>query len=238
MGAFARVIGAIVSPRATFRDIARKPGWLLPVLIFVVLNVSVTATFGYHVGWRAFMEKQNEQNRSTAQRMAQMKPEQREHMIEMQVKAAPIVGYAFGVIVFPLIVLVIAAIFMGIFNATAGAGIDLKTSFGIVSHAWLPFVIAGLLGILVIFLKPPDTVNIQNLVASNIGALLSNKAPLWLQTLCTSLDVFTFWVLGLMAFGYSLARPKKITMGTALAWIVGVWLVFILIRTGLVAMIS
>ncbi|MGB6875213.1 MAG: YIP1 family protein [Candidatus Acidiferrales bacterium] len=238
MGAFARVIGAIISPRATFQDIARKPGWLLPILIFVVLNVSVTTAFGHHVGWRAFMEKQNEQNRSTAQRMAQMKPEQREHMIEIQVKAAPIVGYAFGVVVFPLIVLVIAAIFMGIFNATSSAAIDLKTSFGIVSHAWLPFVIAALLGILVMFLKAPDTVNLQNLVASNVGALLSNKAPLWLQTLCTSLDVFTFWVIGLLAFGYSVARPKKLSMGTALAWIVGVWLVFILIRTGLVAMVS
>ncbi len=238
MGAFARVIGAIVSPRATFRDIARKPGWLLPVLIFMVLNVAVTTTFGQRVGWRPFMEKQNEQNRSTAQRMAQMTPAQREHMVEVQVKAAPIVGYVFGVVLFPVIVLVIAAIFMGIFNATASAAIDLKTSFGIVSHAWLPFVIAGLLGILVMFLKAPDTVNIQNLVASNVGALLSNKAPLWLQTLGTSLDAFTFWVLGLMAFGYSMARPKKISMGTGLAWVVGVWLVFILIRTGLVAMVS
>jgi Yip1 domain len=238
MGAFARVIGAIVSPRATFRDIARKPGWLLPVLIFVVLNVSLTAIFGHRVGWRAFIEKQIEQSRTAQQQMAQMTPEKRQQAIDIRVKAAPIVGFAAGVILFPVILLIISAIFMGIFNATAGAGIDFKTSFSIVAHAWLPFVIASLLGILVIFLKPPDTINIQNLVASNIGALLSNKAPLWLQTLCTSLDVFTFWVLGLMAYGYSLARPKKISMGTGLAWVVGVWLVFILIRTGLVAMIS
>ncbi|MFZ3364843.1 MAG: hypothetical protein WA153_15465, partial [Candidatus Acidiferrales bacterium] len=104
--------------------------------------------------------------------------------------------------------------------------------------AWMPLTILGLLGIVVMFLKPPDTVNIQNLVASNVGALLSNSASMWLQTLCGSLDIFSFWVIGLLALGYSVARPKKLSMGTALAWVVGVWLVFVLVKTGLIAMIS
>jgi hypothetical protein len=238
MNAFARVIGAIFSPRATFVDIARKPGWLLPILILIIMNIAVVAIFTQRVGWRAFIEKQDLQSRRAQQQMAQMTPEKKEQLIDMQVKTAPIFGYAAGIIITPLAIVIVAALFMGIFNATASAGIDFKTSFGVVTHAYLPLVFLGLLGILVMYLKPPDTVNLQNLVASNVGALLSNSAPLWLQTLCGALDVFSFWVIGLMAFGYSVARPKKIKMGTALTWVMGVWVVFVLAKTGLVAMLT
>lgn len=238
MGALARVFGAIVSPRATFQDIARKPGWLAPILILIIINLSVTTVFNRHVGWRAFMEKQDLQSRRAQQQMAQMTPQQKEHMIDLQVKVAPVIGYVFSVIGPAIVFLIIGAIFMGIFNATASAALDFKTSFSITAHAWMPFTLVGLLGILVMYLKPRDTVDIQNLVASNVGALLSNSAPVWLQTLCSSLDVFSFWVIGLLAFGYSLARPKKLKMGTTLAWVVGVWAAFVLIRTGIAAMLA
>lgn len=238
MGALARVFGALFSPRATFQDIARKPGWLLPVLIFIVLNIAVVGIFGKRVGWRAFIEKQDLQSRRTQQQMAQMTQEQKEHMIDLQVKVAPIFGSAAGVIGVPIVFLILGAIFMGIFNATASAALDFKTSFSIAAHAWMPFSLLGLLGILVMYLKPPDTVNLQNLVASNVGALLSNSAPMWLQTLCSSLDIFSVWVIGLLALGYSVARPKKLKMGTTLAWVIGVWVTFVLLRTGLAAVFS
>jgi hypothetical protein len=238
MGAFARVFGALFSPRATFEDIARKPGWLLPVLILIVLNLAVIGVFSNHVGWRAFIEKQDLQNRRAQQQMAQMTPEKRQQMLDTQVKIAPIFGYVAGVIGVPIVFLIIGAVFMGIFNATASATLDYKTSVSIAAHAWMPFALLGLLGILVMYLKPPDTVNIQNLVASNVGALLSNSAPMWLQTMCNSLDIFSFWVIGLLAFGYSVARPKKLSMGTALGWVIGVWVVAVLIRTGIAAIFS
>lgn len=235
MGALARVFGALFSPRATFEDIARKPGWLLPVVILIILNLAVVGIFSRHIGWRAFMEKQDLQSRRAQQQMAQMTPQQKERMIDIQVKIAPIFGYVFGVIGVPIVFLILGAIFMGIFNATASAALDFKTSFSIAAHAWMPFSILGLLGILVMYLKPPDTVNIQNLVASNVGALLSNSAPVWLQTLCSSLDIFSVWVIGLLALGYSVARPKKLKMGTTLGWVIGVWVAFVLVRTGFAA---
>lgn len=238
MGAFARVFGALFSPRATFQDIARKPGWLAPVVVLIILNLAVIGIFSSRVGWRAFIEKQDLQNHRAQQRMAQMTPEQQQHMVDVQLKVAPIFGYVFGVIGVPIVFLIIGAIFMGIFNATASASLDFKTSFSIAAHAWMPFSLLALLGILVMYLKPPDTVNIQNLVASNVGALLGNSAPMWLQTLCSSLDIFSFWVIGLLAFGYALARPKKLKIGTTLPWVIGVWVVFVLIRTGFAAVFS
>ena len=62
IGAFGRIIGALVNPRPTFEDIARKPSWLLPLLLLIILSLTITAVFGKRVGWRAFMEKQLAQN--------------------------------------------------------------------------------------------------------------------------------------------------------------------------------
>ncbi len=234
IGAFGRIIGAIINPRPTFEDIARKPSWLLPLLLLIILSLSITYIFGKRVGWRAFMEKQLAQN----SRVQQLTPEQREQTLETQVKVAPIIGYVFGVIGFPIIVLVIAAIFMGIFNATSSAALDFKTSLGVITHSYMPFVIASILGVLILCLKPPDQIDLQNLVASNAGTFLSSDAPKWLLSLCTSLDIFTFWVLGLMAFAYSAVRPKKIKFGSALTWIVGIWVVFVLVKVGVAAIFS
>jgi len=234
IGAFGRVIGAIINPRPTFEDIARKPSWLVPLLLMIILGLATTAIFSQRVGWRAFMEKQLAQN----SRVQQMTPDQRENLINQQVKFAPIFGYVGVAIGTPIALLVVAAIFMGIFNAASSAALDFKTSFGVAAHSWMPFVVAALLGIVILCLKPPDQIDLQNLVASNAGTFLSSDAPKWLLALCTSLDVFTFWVLGLMAFAYSAVRPKKIKFGSALTWIVGIWVVFVLVKVGFAAMFS
>lgn len=234
IGAFGRVVGAIVNPRPTFADIARKPSWLVPLLLLIILGVATTAIFTQRVGWRAFMEKQLAQN----SRVQQMTPEQRQQMVDTQSKYAPIFGYVGVVIGTPIVLLVVAAIFMGIFNATSSAGLDFKTSLGVAAHSWMPFVIASLLGILILYLKPPDQIDLQNLVASNAGTFLSSDAPKWLTALCTSLDLFTFWVLGLMAFAYSVVRPKKISFGKGLTWVAGIWVIYVLVKVGFAAMFS
>ncbi|HXT87525.1 MAG TPA: YIP1 family protein [Verrucomicrobiae bacterium] len=238
IGAFSRVIGALFNPRPTFEDIARKPSWIVPMLILIVLNVGITTVFSQRVGWRAFMEQQIEKSRSAQQRMSQLSPEQRESTLETQAKVANVFGYVGGIVGVPVILMIIGAIFMGIFNATSSAQLDLNTSMSVAAHAYLPFAIFSLLGLLVLSIKPRDAIDLQNLVASNPGALLGSSAPQWLKSLCSSLDVFTFWVLGLMAFGYSVVRPKKIKMGSALTWIVGIWIAFVLIKVGFAALTS
>jgi hypothetical protein len=238
IGAMGRIIGAIVSPRPTFEDISRKPSWLVPLLVLIVLSCAVIAIFGQRVGWRAFIEKQNSQSTSMQRRMDQMTPEQRQQMVDTQVKIAPYFGYVGVIIGTPVVIVIVAAIFMGIFNATSNAGLNFKTSLGIVTHSYMPGLITGLLGILILYLKPPDQIDLQNLVASNIGAVISGDSPRWLQALGASIDVFTFWMIGLMAFGYSVARPKKITMSKGLTWIIAFWLFYVLVKVGATAMFS
>lgn len=233
-----RIFGVIFSPQATFESIVRRPTWILPLISICLVSLAVIYLFGHRVGWRGFMERQNQANARLQKQMEHMKPQEREDMLEMQTKIASTLGYVAIVPATFISAVVVAAIFMGVFNLVNGGKIGFVTSLGIVSHAWVPGIIGGLLGILVIFVKDPSTVDIQHLVAANAGAFLPDDAPKWLEALLTSFDLFTFWTMILMAFGYSATNPKKTPFGMALVTIASVWLVYVLVKVGLTAAFS
>ncbi|MGH9703959.1 MAG: YIP1 family protein [Candidatus Acidiferrales bacterium] len=229
-----RLTGALFSPKPTFADIARSPSWIVPVLLICLLSFVVTGIFGQRVGWRGLIEKKMADNK----RFEQLPPDQKERIIEQQTKYAPIFGYV-GIPIFIFGgALIGAGVLLGAFNVTSGAELNFKTSLGIVTHSWMPAVIQQILGIVILFVKSPDTIDIEHLVASNCGAFLSDDAPKWLMSICTSLDLFTFWTLFLAAMGFAVARPKKISMGSALGTVVGLWVVWILVKAGLAAVFS
>jgi Yip1-like protein len=235
---FARVFGVIFSPKPTFESIARRPTWLVPLILIIAVSVLVIAVFGQRVGWRNFMIRQNQQSSRAQKQMEQMTPDQREHMLDQQTKIAPIFGYV-GVILGTIIgALLVAAVLMVALNLTSGSKIPFVASLGIVSYAWVPAIIAGLLGILIMFIKDPATVDIEHLVASNAGAFVSDDSPKWLVTLLTSFDIFVFWTMILMALGYGATDPKKISFGKALSTIVIVWAIYIAVKVGFTAAFS
>ena len=233
-----RIFGAIFSPKPTFESIAQRPTWILPLVLFSLLSIVTIFIFGQRVGWRSFMIRQDQQNSRLQKQMDQMTPEQREKMLDQQTKIAPIFGYVFGVLGIFVVAVIVAAILMVAFNMMTGGGIGFVTSLGIVTHSWVPGLIAGLLGILVLFLKDPSTVDIQHLVATNAGAFLSDDAPKWQESLLSSLDLFTLWSMILMGIGYNAANPKKISFGKALGTIVVVWAIYVVCKVGIAAAFS
>ena len=235
---FGRIFGAIFSPKPTFESIAQRPTWIVPLILIILVSALVIAVFGQRVGWRNFMIRQNQQNSRAQKQMEQMTPDQREHMLDQQTKIAPIFGYV-GVTLGTIIgALLVAAVLMVVLNLSSGAKIPFVTSLGIVSYSWVPAIIGGLLGILIMFIKDPATVDIEHLVASNAGAFVSDDSPKWLVTLLTSFDIFVFWTMILMALGYSATDPKKISFGKALVTIVIVWIFYIAVKVGFTAAFS
>lgn len=229
-----RIFGALFSPKATFESIARRPTWFLPLLVLTLLSLGVVGLFGHRGGWPSFFQRQI----ATNTRMQQMPPDQQQRVLEAQLKYGPPVVYAEIVIIFFVGAVIIAAIFMGIFNGLTGTKVRFKTSLGIVAHAWVPGLISGFLGVLVIALKDPSTVDLQNIVASNAGAFVSSDSARWLIALLGSFDLFSVWMMILLAIGYNAAAPKKLSFGTAFAWIFAVWFVYVLAKVGLTAAFS
>ena len=235
---FGRIFGVLFSPKPTFESIVRRPTWILPLILIAVVSVGVVFTFSQRVGWRSFMIRQDQQNSRTQKQMESMTEEQREKLIDTQTKVAPIFAYV-AVVLLPFIgAVVVGAVLMLAFNLIHGTKIGFVPSLGIVSYSWVPGIIGALLGILIIFLKDPSTVDLDHLVASNGGAFLADDAPKWMVTLFTAFDLFAFWNIILMAFGFSAADPKKISFGKALGTVVAVWLLWVLLKVGLAAAFS
>src|SRR5580692_6839565 len=88
-----RIIGVIVNPKATFASIVARPTWILPIVIMMILASITVFVFSERVGWRQFMIRQNEQSERTQKQMENMTPEQRDQMLDTQVRVASKIGY-------------------------------------------------------------------------------------------------------------------------------------------------
>ncbi|HKV46903.1 MAG TPA: Yip1 family protein [Candidatus Acidoferrales bacterium] len=234
-----RIWNVLFSPKATFASIAQKPTWLAPILLSCVVSLGLFHVFGSRVGWQRAVERNIQNNPITARQMDQMSPEQRQQSINVQVKIYPYIFNILGVVGPFLFTLIIAAILLGLFKLGYGTQVNFKTSIGIVAYAFVPRILYALVGILVIFLKDSSQIDIQNLLASNPGALLSPETTArWLMVLATQIDFFTFWVMILLAMGYHAANPKKISTGSAFAGIAGLWLIWVIVLVGFTAAFS
>jgi hypothetical protein len=237
-GSISRIFGVFFSPKETFASIAQRPTWLTPVILSCIVSLALIAVFTHHVGWRHTIEKQDQASAATAARMDQMTPQQREQMIGLQMKYAPDVAFAAAVIGPFLGVLIVAALFLALFNVVYSTPMSLKTSMGVVAYSFVPRILLALVAILVIFLKDPSQVDLQNPLASNPGALMASDTPQWLITLAGQIDFFSIWVIILLAIGYRAVNPKKVSMIGALGSVVALWAVYVIIRVAVAAALS
>jgi Yip1 domain len=223
-----RVVGAFFSPKATFEDIVRKPSWVLPVVLLTLFSIAVSFAINQRINWREFMTQQIEKSPQAAN----MSPEQKEQRIEGGVKFSPPFTYAIGVVGPITFVLVVALVMWGAYNLLGGANTNFATSFGITAHAALTGLVNSLLLILVLFLKPPGTVDLENPVATNLAAFLPDDSAKWLVKLLNSIDIISFWTLILLAIGFAATNPKKLRGSKAFTIAFSVWAVYVVCRVG------
>src|SRR5438874_1509921 len=223
-----RVIGVFFSPKATFEDIVRKPSWLLPVLLTTILSIAVSVSINQRMNWREFMSQQIEKS----PRATQMSAEQKQQQIEGGAKFTPPFTYAIGLCGPILAVLIIGLVMWGAYSLLGGISTNFSTAFSITSHAFLTGLVSSPLIILTLYLKPFGTADLENPVAANLAALLSEDAAKWLVALLKSFDLFTFWTLILLAVGFAAVNPKNLMGAKSFTIAFSVWAVFVLCRVG------
>jgi len=238
MGEFSRLIGVFLEPTKAFQDIVQRPKWLIPLLLVIASGLAFYVTYGSHVGWMRFMQHQVETNPKTAARFEQMPADQR---ASAMATAAKITGISFeaGIAVAtPIIMLISAAIVLGMANAMGG-GVRFKQVFSILCYGYLPMLLRFLLSIVVMFLKNPDDFNVTNPLAFNPAAFMDpvNSSKFW-YTIGTSADLFVVWTLLLGATGLKAAAGKRLTFGGALFAAATPWLIFTLLGAAAAAAFS
>jgi hypothetical protein len=112
-----------------------------------------------------------------------------------------------------------------------------KQALAVVAYASLPQVVATAANVLVMFLKDPTDFDLKNPAGYDLGFYLDPHAvPAWLVSLGSSIDVFSFWVILLMATGMAAVTRKRWT--TALTGVLIPWGVFVLLKVGWTAIFS
>lgn len=227
---FGRIIGVFFSPKATFEDIVRKPNWLLPMTLILVMSLAAIIALNSHFSWHDYIAQQIEKS----PRAAQLSAEAKEKQIEISAKYSPVFAYVFGLVLPVCGILVIALVLWGAFSVMTGVGTSYKTALAIVSHAVVPAsVISTILFITVLFLKPVGMFDLDNPVATNVAALLSDDASKWLVALGKNIDLLEFWKLVLLSIGFAAVSPKKLQGGKAFSIVFGVFVVYLVLRVGI-----
>jgi hypothetical protein len=227
-GFFQNLIDVYFSPREAFTRIVRNPRFLVPLVAYVILVLGFTGVWMQKMDPAEFMKTQIEES-GQADRIP---AEQREAIIEQQAKWMPIFAWVMGPVGIAVSLLVIAGALLFIYRFFYAAEVSFRQSFAIVT--WVFFAV-GLVTtpvtLAVMSLKGDWNINPQEAVQANLGLLLEKSSaakPLW--ALLSSIDLFSLWMVFLLAVGFAVASRKP--TGSALWGVAIPWILIVLAKVG------
>jgi len=221
-GFFERLFGVLFSPTEAFAGMAGKTDIVRPLALLMVFSVLLGTVINDRVGPERIVQKQFEDN----ERMADMPAERRAEMMERMIpfiKYSMFLGPLLGI---PLMSLVVSGLLLLMTNFVFGAEARYPAVLTATIWGFTPGCVAALLGIIVLFLKDPSDVDVQNIVAANLGILFDAKQHKVLHRLAFSLDLFSFWQMGLLATGA--ASAARISFKKGLAAVMTPWALWVL----------
>jgi hypothetical protein len=227
-GFFQNLIDLYFAPREAFGRIVPKPTFIVPLLGHVVLSMIFTGIWLNQMEPREFMKTQLQEQGQ----WDRIPAEQRDNLLDQQAKFMPIMGWVGAALGGPITILVVAAVLMFIFRFFYAGEVGFKQSMAITSWSFFALaLIATPLILLVFALKGDWNLNPQEILQANFSLLLDKAEtakPLW--ALATSLDLFSFWLIFLLAAGFGVACKKA--TGSTLWGVVIPWAVIVAIKVG------
>lgn len=220
---FGRLIGVLFSPDETFASIARRPDWVVPLLLFMAISLFGGWVFAHHVDFLSAARTQLEAQ-------GKLSPEQIDRALKFNAALFKVISYC-APIVSVVIFTIVAAVMMLGFRMMGGEG-DFRQYFSVTLYAWVPQILQGL--IMEIILLTRSTVTgaeaLPTLLKSNLAFLVDMKDHAVLFSVLSSLDVFTIWSVILMAIGF--AYVSRFSKAKSAGIVVVVWGFWVLLKTG------
>jgi hypothetical protein len=218
---FQRIIGVLFSPDATFASIARRPDWVVPLVLLLLVALAAGIIMAPHVDFGAAAREAMEQNKNAS-------PEQIDKAVRISASIGKVVMYIAPVM--SLIgLLVIAGVVLLAFRIFGGEG-DFKQAFSVTCYASMPTIIKSVVTLIIIVAKggiiPAQA--LQTIVRSNLGFLVDYKTNPMAFALLSSFDIFSVWFLALLIIGFSyVARVSKVK---AAVTIISLWILVLLLK--------
>jgi hypothetical protein len=206
----------LFSPDATLASIARKPDWVLPLVILLIMSLGAGVVIAQHVDFGAAAREAMEQNKNASQ-------EQIDRGVKMAAGMGKVVTYLSPVIS-AIGLLIIAGVLLLAFRLVGGEG-DFKQAFSVTCYSSMPGVIKSIIMMIIILAKGGiiPAQELATLVRSNLGFLADYKANPMAFAMLSSIDIFSIWFLALMIIGFAyLARVSRVKSAVI---IISLWLV-------------
>jgi hypothetical protein len=213
---FQRIIGVLFSPDATLASIARRPDWVLPLVILLIMSLGAGVIIAQHVDFGAAAREAMEQNKNAS-------PEQIDRGVKMAAGIGKVATYLSPVLS-AISLLIIAGVLLLAFRLFGGEG-DFKQAFSVTCYSSMPGVIKSIIMMIIIVAKGgmiPGQ-ELATLVRSNLGFLVDYKANPMAFAVLSSIDIFSIWYVILMIIGFAyLSRVSRVKSAVI---IISLWLV-------------
>ena len=221
MGTFRKIMTVFYEPSKTFASLSKRPTWLWPVIVLIVLVMITSAvTRPLQIQEQIRRIEQNER----------LSPEQKEQFVELTHERAnqpfwKVFGYiipAVGVFIF---VFLMAGIWYFGGNVLLGGDATFKKVLSIFSHSTLVAIPGTIVKLPLMLAK--QSVRIQ----TSLAALLpSGSDDSVLFKILAKFDIFNIWQYILVAMG--LAVIYKFTVKKTAGLVVGFYVFWIIISVG------
>jgi hypothetical protein len=191
------------APGDVFAGIPERSRWQLPFFSVLALSCLTSALIIHSIGMDNLLRKQFQ---SQPRLVEQLGEEKIEAIIQQaNTPARRISTYIGSIISISVVVLVVAAVLTGLLSLL-GAGAGFRKVFSVTAYSYFAYYLVSLaLSAIVIFsIGDKDSIDVENLLQGHAGAFLdratTNKA---LYSIASSVDIFSFGLLFLMALGLS-----------------------------------
>jgi hypothetical protein len=157
-------------------------------------------------------------------------PERHAAIVERQVRLLPIFAWLNPTIVLPIMIVIMALIFLFIYRFFYASETTFTQSLAVMTWALLTYyLLVTLLVALVMILKDEWSVDPHTVIQANLGALVDKTAvPKPVHALLDALDLFTVWLLFLLAAGY--AATARRSVGSAAVGVVVLWGIYVVLK--------
>lgn len=227
-GFFQNLIDLYFDPGQAFARIVRNPRWLLPFVGAVVLPIVFVAVWTSRMEPKVFIKTQMQE----AGQWDKIPADQREQMLDQQARFMPTIVRIVAPIGAVLTILVVAGVLLLVYRFFYAGEVGFTQALAITSWSLFPVsLLTTPLTLIVMALKDDWNLDPQQVLQANLGLLLDKAEvakPLW--ALATSFDLFSFWLIFLLATGFAVACRK--TTGSALWGVAVPWALVIAVKVG------
>jgi hypothetical protein len=223
-----RVVGVFFSPSETFRDIAAHPSILAPIILLILTWIPASVIMATKVDFgapaRAQMEAKGGMSKEDVERVARISG--------AVGKAMSYFSPLFSVV----ILAIVAGIFLLAFRLFGGDG-TYRQAVSITAWSWLPMSVGSILAAVVLATrKSIEPQDLATLLRSNLAFLVDFEKQPVLFGFVSSFDIFTIWMLALLAIGFS--WMSRFTKAKSFVLVFGLWFTWIALKTSGAALFS